>query len=757
MILFFILEIKIFHFSFITGRFNLQSTNYTSWLSTGHEMRFYGIFISCFFFFFTKVYGQTSQCPQNIGFETGTLTNWQAYTGLISRTGDITINGSSVIPGRHTIFKYQSNQLDPYGKFPVTCPNGSLYSLKLGNENTGAQVDRVSYTFQVPVNQANYSIIYNYAVVFQNPDHVDYEQPKFTARVFDVASNQYVNCGSFEFVASSGLPGFQQASVGSSVFYKPWAPITINLFGYAGKTLRLEFTTNDCTRGGHFGYAYIDVNENCASPITGETYCAGNSFVKLSAPAGFKEYYWYDNNDFSHVLGTSNILTLSPAPPDLSRYALRIVPFPGLGCEDTLYTTIHASPDILTLNVKDTIVGCASGISLREKSITQGSSSNLVFSYFTDPDAQTYVPDPENVITSGTYYIRAVNAAGCTDIKPVVVKLDTSPSLIITNPDPVCIPEKVDITRAKVTAGSNSTLIYSYWKDKLATIPLNAPQVIDSAGIYYIKGISTNGCSLIMPVTVTIGTLPKVIANKVTGCATVNLTNAAVTTGSDGGLTYSYWTDAAATNALTAPENITSSGTYYIRGTSTNGCYSIASVVANVSPFPVFTVKTPAAVVYPATVNLTTAYAGSDSLTYTYWIDPTATTALTNPTAIQTSGTYYIKATSKAGCTLISPVVVVVNPPPIVTITAPNVFTPNGDGTNDYFRLSYVGQLQLSYFKIFNRYGHEVFQTKQLSDFWDGTFNGSKIPAGAYYWVLEGSDSFRKERVVRSGNITLIR
>lgn len=718
-------------------------------------MKFCTFFIGYFILLLTKVYSQQSQCPENIGFETGALQNWQCYTGSIDRSGNITLAASVPISGRHTVYKYANNQLDPYGRFPVTCPNGSLYSLKLGNDNTGAQTERVSYTFTVPNNQTNYSIIYNYAVVFQNPDHADFEQPKFTARVFDVASNTYVSCGSFEFVASSGLPGFQQA--GNSVFYKPWAPITINLFGYAGKTLRLEFTTNDCTRGGHFGYAYVDVNENCASPITGNTYCAGNSFLKMSAPAGFREYYWYNDDDFSKVIGTSNSLTITPAPPDLTRYALRIVPFPGLGCEDTLHTTVIASPDILTLKVKDLISGCESGINLKERSITDGSSPNLTFSYFTDMNAEDFVPDPEHVITSGTYYIKAVNTAGCSDIKPIEVKLETTPSILISPPDPVCVPEKVDLTQSKITAGSNATLTYTYWKDKNATIPLRTPQAVDSAGTYYIQGVNTVGCLGIVPVTVVIGTKPNLTVTNLTACSVVNLTSASVTTGSDPNLTFSYWQDAAATRNLPAPGSITASGTYYIKATNAAGCFTISPVAVQVFASPVFQLSNPPPVVFPATVNLTTAYIGSDSLTYTFWKDQAASIILNEADAVQKSGTYYIKATNKAGCSLILPVVVLVNPPPVITIIAPNVFTPNGDGTNDFFTLTSIGALQLNYLKIFNRYGQQVFETKQLSDYWDGTFNGSKIPAGAYYWVLEGADTYRKERVVKSGSITVLR
>lgn len=720
-----------------------------------YAMRFYSVFIVCLVLLLSKAFGQATTCPPNIGFEDGTLKNWKCDTGRISRAGIITLFQSIPLSGRHTVIKYAANQLDPYGQFPITCPNGSLYSLKLGNDGTGQQAERVSYTFTVP-NSKNYSIIYDYAVVFQNPGHAEYEQPKFTAQVFDVATNQPINCGSFEFVASSGLPGFQQSSFGNGVVYKPWAPITINLFGYEGKTLRLEFTTNDCTRGGHFGYAYIDVNENCASPITGNTYCAGNSVLKLSAPAGFKEYYWF-NDDFSKVLGTSNILTVSPAPPDLTHYALRIVPFPGLGCEDTLYTTINASNEILTLKVQDTIKGCQSGISLKTPSITQGSSPNLSYSYFTDPDAQNYVPDPTQITNSGTYYIKADNAIGCTDIKPIEVRLSNTPSILVTDPDPVCLPGKVDITQAKITAGSSTALTYTYWKNKDATIPVRTPQLIDSAGTYYIKGINTIGCTAIVPVKVVIGSLPKLVTKNILACLAVNLTDASITVGSDPGLTFSYWKNADATIPLASPDVVTSSGIYYIKATNASGCFTISPVVAQVFALPIFTVNSSLTVVYPATVDLTTAYTGSDTLVYTYWKDQAATVALDNPTVTDKSGTYYIKATNKAGCILILQVMVVINPPALIKIDAPNTFTPNGDGTNDYFKIGYEGILQLNYLKIYNRYGQQVFQTKQITDYWDGNFNGIKTPAGTYYWVLDGADAYRKEHVVKSGSITIIR
>ncbi len=73
-------------------------------------------------------------------------------------------------------------------------------------------------------------------------------------------------------------------------------------------------------------------------------------------------------------------------------------------------------------------------------------------------------------------------------------------------------------------------------------------------------------------------------------------------------------------------------------------------------------------------VDLTAAAvtAGSTAgLTYTYFTDAAGTIVLATPNAVATSGTYYIKGTTAAGCSDIQPVVVTINPKPTVVITNP--------------------------------------------------------------------------------------
>jgi len=61
--------------------------------------------------------------------------------------------------------------IDPYGGFPVNCPNGSGHSIRLGNNSAGREAEGVSYDFTIPAGANTYNLIYNYAVVFPDPGH----------------------------------------------------------------------------------------------------------------------------------------------------------------------------------------------------------------------------------------------------------------------------------------------------------------------------------------------------------------------------------------------------------------------------------------------------------------------------------------------------------------------------------------------------------------------------------------------------------
>ncbi|MEZ2442723.1 gliding motility-associated C-terminal domain-containing protein [Chitinophaga sp. RCC_12] len=66
----------------------------------------------------------------------------------------------------------------------------------------------------------------------------------------------------------------------------------------------------------------------------------------------------------------------------------------------------------------------------------------------------------------------------------------------------------------------------------------------------------------------------------------------------------------------------------------------------------------------------------------------------------------------------------------------PNAFTPNGDGLNDVFRLRQPNGQVLLEFRVFDRWGVEIFSTTNLLQGWDGTYKGQLQPVGAYVYFI---------------------
>jgi len=165
--------------------------------------------------------------------------------------------------------------------------------------------------------------------------------------------------------------------------------------------------------------------------------------------------------------------------------------------------------------------------------------------------------------------------------------------LTITDPAVACSPGGVNITNAAITAGSTlpTGTILTYYKDAGGTLLLSAPSFVTTSGTYYIK--ATNGVSSdIKPVVVIINPIPVLsITNPPPVCSfsTVDITASAVTAGSVGATTQSYYSNAAVTIALATPSAITTSGTYYIKATTTLGCSSVAPVIVTINPPPIVT------------------------------------------------------------------------------------------------------------------------------------------------------------------------
>jgi gliding motility-associated-like protein len=89
-------------------------------------------------------------------------------------------------------------------------------------------------------------------------------------------------------------------------------------------------------------------------------------------------------------------------------------------------------------------------------------------------------------------------------------------------------------------------------------------------------------------------------------------------------------------------------------------------------------------------------------------------------------------------------------------VVFPNTFTPNGDNINDVFRPKQDSDPYEYKLTIFNRWGALLFQSASFYTGWDGSYKGSPMPSGVYYWIAAYKSADGKKHT-QSGYVTLIR
>lgn len=133
--------------------------------------------------------------------------------------------------------------------------------------------------------------------------------------------------------------------------------------------------------------------------------------------------------------------------------------------------------------------------------------------------------------------------------------------------------------------------------------------------------------------------------------------------------------------------------------------------------------------------------------------DPNIANPICTP---QQTTTYYITITTSNGCIILDSLVVNVVLEPVINI--PNAFTPNNNGSNDFFRPLIIGVIAQADFRIYNRWGQLIYQTKNAyNSGWDGTFNGTPQEVGVYVYTFDCIGAKTGTPYHFKGNVTLLR
>ena len=105
-----------------------------------------------------------------------------------------------------------------------------------------------------------------------------------------------------------------------------------------------------------------------------------------------------------------------------------------------------------------------------------------------------------------------------------------------------------------------------------------------------------------------------------------------------------------------------------------------------------------------------------------------------NPFASPQETTIYtVVVTDQLGCQNSDSVLITV----VNAFEVPSGITPNGDGKNDVWELDFIEKYPNARVIVINRWGQEVFSSDGYEVPWDGTLDGSPLPVGTYYYIID--------------------
>lgn len=202
--------------------------------------------------------------------------------------------------------------------------------------------------------------------------------------------------------------------------------------------------------------------------------------------------------------------------------------------------------------------------------------------------------------------------------------------------------------------------------------------------------------------------------------------------------------------------------TYRVIGRDKQQCFADTGYVAMVVyPYPVIQAGDDKTISAGGSTTLSASV--SEDVSSIKWIPATGLNCIncTTPVAAPRQTTIYtLETKNKGGCTTRDQVTVFVfcnN----ANVFVPNTFTPNGDGNNDVFYPRGKGIYSIRTFKVFNRWGDQVFeqtnlQPNDIARGWNGQHNGKQAPSDVYVYTM---DVICENNVILNykGNVALIR
>lgn len=471
--------------------------------------------------------------------------------------------------------------------------------------------------------------------------------------------------------------------------------------------------------------------------------------IPISSVSGVTTYNWYDQQTGGTLLQSSSALgyavNLPNAGSTITVYVSSVVP----GCDESSRTpaTATVSNQMITFNpVLDTI---CSGQSTTLN--VNAGGGNGTFDYVWSPISTTdsILANPVVSPTNSTTYTVTVTSGNCSRTTQVPVIVIPPIDITFATQNINCFGQNNGSITTTVSGGQ-APFTFTWNPNVGSTQNLNGL----GAGTYTLLVTDSEGCTGTNTTTITSPTQIVLTLDSISAsCGAAN--GQASVSASGGAGSYSYlWDDVNAQTNDTA-FNLTT-GIYTVNVTDASGCVVSSSVnVGDTAAINAAFVCNPENGQAPLTVAFANNSTGADSY---YWNFGNGDTSnVLSPTYVYTkSGEYEVTLiiSNTFGCIDTATCKVIVDV--VSSFMIPNIFSPNGDGVNDLFRVDGIGLASVKA-EVFNRWGTKIYEWDTPSGSWDGrTPAGVLAPDGVYFFIIEAKGLDGKE-YFEKGHVTLQR
>jgi len=187
-----------------------------------------------------------------------------------------------------------------------------------------------------------------------------------------------------------------------------------------------------------------------------------------------------------------------------------------------------------------------------------------------------------------------------------------------------------------------------------------------------------------------------------------------------------------------------SGGTYYVEVIDSKGCDDvIEATISEMTELIATTTTVEATIGNSDGQGTVIAMGGAPPYSYE-WSDG----QVDSVAAGLSEGSYFITVTDNDGCTTIETIEI-----EVAMVEVSTGFTPNGDGTNDFWSIGDMSLYPFVEVTVMNRWGEQIFYSVGYNEPWDGTYNGDVLPMGSYFYIIDLNEGSKPT----TGAVTILR